>query len=172
MPKSKNVVPDSTPLYKMDGKRLKVLEARFFKTVKLSDVKGFVALIKKDPYYLCSRDRSFKTALHHASTYGHMDIVKLIVRETMWLDSSDYRGRTPLHCASITNRVDVVRALIDGGATVDAKDKNGWTPLMHAARNANVETFHLLKSFGADVDTTTNKKRTLSQLSRMSPSSM
>ncbi|KAH8585593.1 ankyrin repeat-containing domain protein, partial [Bisporella sp. PMI_857] len=72
-----------------------------------------------------------RTALHHASDNGHLEVVTLLLEKGADLEAADIYGKTALHHASRNGHLEVVTLLLEKGADVKARDKiYGQTPLL------------------------------------------
>ncbi|CAK4372692.1 unnamed protein product, partial [Aphanomyces euteiches] len=65
---------------------------------------------------------SGQTALHFASSNGHMNIVKYLIGKGASVNSRDNNGQTPLHLASKNGFLDVINYLLDNDAAIDLTD--------------------------------------------------
>src|SRR3569833_714881 len=85
------------------------------------------------------------TALHLASHYGHLPIVKLLVEHGADVEAvaQNAIGNTPISAAAWGNRLDIVAYLATAGANVDAPNAWGSTALHRAIEGGNWETAKL-----------------------------
>ncbi|MDP7638867.1 MAG: ankyrin repeat domain-containing protein [Candidatus Hydrogenedentes bacterium] len=94
------------------------------------------AMVEEDPSVLNYQSRKSntkgKTPLHHAVTYGKLDVVKFLIDHEADVNLTDRTGMSPLHIASTLGRLDEAKALVRGQANVEAMDIFGDRPL-HAA---------------------------------------
>jgi hypothetical protein len=72
------------------------------------------------------------TAVHHASFYGHADLVERLVDFGADVDARDVIGWSPLHYAALKGRTDTCVALLHCGADVMALTHTRKTPLQKA----------------------------------------
>lgn len=73
------------------------------------------------------------TALHAASSRGHLDIVQWLIEDCGAMpDLEDREGETALHKAALNGHMGVVHYLIPRKADVHARDADGWTALHNA----------------------------------------
>jgi ankyrin repeat protein len=91
------------------------------------------------------------TALHVASTYGHLEIAHILVEHGVDTTACTNWKRTPLHIASEHGHVEIVRFLLEHGADVTARDNDGATPLHRASVFGHVEVARLLVERFPDV---------------------
>jgi len=94
------------------------------------------------------------TALHVASTYGHLEIAHVLVEHGVDTTACTNWRRTPLHVASEYGHVEVVRFLLEHGADVTARDNDKATPLHRASVSGHVEVARLLVERFPDVVST------------------
>jgi ankyrin repeat protein len=92
------------------------------------------------------------TALHLASSEGHLDIAKLLIDRGANVDSRNDEQETPLALASSFGHLDIARFLIESGAAVSAPDKEGNTPFHMAANKGHLDVTKFLLECGIDVD--------------------
>lgn len=116
-------------------------------------------------------DYSGRTALHIASTNGHLDIVKLLLARGINPDGRSDHGETaickavilfetdcmladstPLHCAAEHGHSNIVNILLAHGSDSERQDQFGNTPLVEALRGSHLDCVHALLDHGADVN--------------------
>ncbi|XP_077530796.1 retinal degeneration A isoform X2 [Haemaphysalis longicornis] len=98
---------------------------------------------------LLSVDDSGMTALHHASRYGHKDIVRYIVASASptILDITDReKGQTALHKAAAYKRRTICCMLVAAGASLSKADCQGQTAKQLAARAGDEDLAAYLES--------------------------
>ena len=104
------------------------------------------------------------TALHFASFYGHLDIVKYLI-ETCQVDKEgkDHSGTTALHIACKLGRIDVATYLIETcQVDVEAKDNDGCTVLHIATIAGRLDMIkYLIESCHSDIKTVDNNGSTV-----------
>jgi ankyrin repeat protein len=93
-----------------------------------------------------------RTALHYATTNGHVECAKICVEMGANVNASDNNGCAPLHFASACGHIELVSLLLDAGAFVDFTDVCELTPLHHAFRNNYIDTARLLIDRGGKVE--------------------
>ncbi|KAJ0390862.1 hypothetical protein P43SY_011870 [Pythium insidiosum] len=75
------------------------------------------------------------TALHYASSNGHVDVVRALLANDADVDAREKNGQTALHCATSHGSIEVMRVLLEGNASIEAKDN--WTQkTMYGGRKA------------------------------------
>ena len=80
------------------------------------------------------------TALHYATRYNRIDVVKLLLREGADVNKQNYDYKdTPLHYAAQYNKTEVARLLIQNGADVNIRNDVNNTPLGDARKGSEVE---------------------------------
>jgi ankyrin repeat protein len=107
-------------------------------------------------------DHTGSTALIHASSQGHADIVHALVKNGANVVAKNYEGATALIYASIRGHSHVLSQLLFEGAGLipegetdpfqDMATDDGRTPLMYASAKGHVDAVRLLVSYGARVD--------------------
>ncbi|KAF0700357.1 Aste57867_9107 [Aphanomyces stellatus] len=83
------------------------------------------------------------TALHRASSSGHVDVVEALLIATANVNQATVDGDTPLHTACRMGREDVVRVLLPV-ADANIPNKRGWTPLFVACEKERLNIIRLL----------------------------
>ena len=84
------------------------------------------------------------TALHHAATNGHADIVKYLLNHEAKIDKPDNLCLTPLHLAAKNGWLDVVEVLLNSGANATRRNLGGSTPFDLAVTGGHREIVELL----------------------------
>uniref|UniRef100_A0A8C4WXZ9 Diacylglycerol kinase accessory domain-containing protein n=1 Tax=Eptatretus burgeri TaxID=7764 RepID=A0A8C4WXZ9_EPTBU len=105
------------------------------------DYEKFVQL-HRDGCNLLSTDEDGCTALHHAATEGHPQLVEFILREAPpeLMDMTErHRGETALHRAASNSHPDTCHILIEKGASLEKTDSQGDTALDKAHEAGNHE---------------------------------
>ncbi|KAG9408444.1 hypothetical protein AC1031_021683 [Aphanomyces cochlioides] len=93
------------------------------------------------------------TALHVASSEGHLEVVEELISHGATVDVTDKDGQTPLHLAAQNGHAHVVKMLLDHGATADAvRHVTRDTPLHLAAMNKHLAVVQELLAHGANAD--------------------
>lgn len=98
------------------------------------------------------RDGQSWTALHHAASNGHQEIVELLLARGADIKSINDTGDTPLHLAARKGNRQLVELLLESGANIAIRCKSGRTPLHNAIRHQTI--IELLLSRGADIEST------------------
>ncbi|OLQ11910.1 Phthiocerol synthesis polyketide synthase type I PpsA [Symbiodinium microadriaticum] len=93
-----------------------------------------------------------RTALVHASTRGHVEVVGLLLEAGADKDGTDIDRTTGLQHASGRGHTEVVRLLLQAGADKDLADCQGRTALMYASQRGHAECARLLLKAKADKD--------------------
>ena len=107
-----------------------------------------------------------ETALHDASSKGHITVVKLLLEHGANVDARSKSRWTPLHCTTMMGHPKIVELLLDHGADVNAQKEDGWTALHLAAFNGHLKILVVLLKHGADPHTQTNEGKTPIQLAK------
>jgi ankyrin repeat protein len=112
-----------------------------------------------------------KTALHHASSYGHIETVELLLNHGADPNMVELDGKSSLICASICGHRDVVELLLDKGAdpNINAVSVSYGTNLagegtalmyMGKSQGVRMEIVELLLDKGADPNIVNDKGKT------------
>jgi cytohesin len=124
------------------------------------DIEIVKHLLQKDSYINADDENGF-SAIHHASSNGHENIVAILLSAGVNIDDqTNNRGQTPLHMAVEHNHINVVSLLLSKGANFNLKDSSGNSPLHIAAENGYKNIAELLISKGAIIDATNNMNAT------------
>ncbi len=100
-------------------------------------------------------DDDLHTALHFASDYGHLNIVKALVAAGANLElREDNKRCTALHYSSMNGYLEIVEALLAAGANLGRGDVAGNTALHHASRYGHLPVVETLITAGANVNDT------------------
>jgi ankyrin repeat protein len=91
------------------------------------------------------------SALHVASSYGHVRIVTLLLQHGARTYGIDKEEETPLHKAASRGHDKVVECLLEWGANVGATNGHGTTAIHQAARYGHVEVVKVLMRGGGDI---------------------
>ena len=100
------------------------------------------------------------SALHRASYYQRVGIVRLLLEHCADVNLLGYKNFTPLLLAACAGNLEISRLLIQHGADLSARNLLGSTPLIIVSGLRNVDIFRLLIDNGADVNSADNKGRT------------
>ncbi|MFN8395433.1 MAG: ankyrin repeat domain-containing protein [Bacteroidia bacterium] len=92
------------------------------------------------------------TALHVASTNGHIEILQLLLERGAEVNAQDKSGLTPLMAASELGNTVAVILLIDKGADVNLQDYDGLSPLMLSAYTSQHDVARILLDHEAKPD--------------------
>ena len=120
--------------------------------------------IRDGKCHIDSRDESGATALFHASTNGHRDVVEYLLQAGARVDRTDGRGKTPLMRAAFNGHADVIGELLKYGANVNAQSKGGWTALMYCVARGNLRAAAALCDADADAKLKNHDGRTAADI--------
>lgn len=115
------------------------------------------------------KDENYTTALHHAATSTHPEMVDALVAAGALVDGRDIAGATPLLYAAGRDgaaHAGSVRRLIAAGASLDLPDDRGVTPLMQAVCWENLDMVKLLVEAGADTGARDRSGRTALEMAK------
>ncbi|KAJ6445188.1 general substrate transporter [Purpureocillium lavendulum] len=76
------------------------------------------------------RQTALTTAAEHASSNGHIEVIKLLLEKCADIAIVNDRGETPLIAASSSGHVKVVKVLLKEGADITFAANYGWTALI------------------------------------------
>ncbi|AGH97872.1 ankyrin repeat domain-containing protein [Micavibrio aeruginosavorus] len=122
------------------------IEQKFIDAAQNGDMDRVQSIIQKGSIDFTADDRvCYGTALIHAASNGHIDIVRLLIAHDAAIDSIN---ESALRCAAAKSRIDIVRLLIERGVNIHA---NNGAALRHAAENGQIDILRLLIKHGADI---------------------
>ncbi|KAL4233697.1 hypothetical protein ACF0H5_008377 [Mactra antiquata] len=146
------IVPPTKPFhFTVSGEKPKPLsptDKMMIDASKRGDLRKLIDLHSTGADLLCT-DQYGMTALHHASRFGHKEIVKYLIKNAppVILDMVDYeKGQTALHKAAWYQRRTICCVLVEAGACLTRKDNQGNTPRMQALRADDRELATYLES--------------------------
>ena len=98
-----------------------------------------------------TKSKNGATALHYASSYGHIEIAELLIQNGANVNSLDNTnsGWTPLQLASSSGIQEIVELLLANGADSSVKNNSGKTALDLARQRNHAEIVELLQKHGA-----------------------
>lgn len=149
-----------------DVLRSEGLDPSIFEAAAYGDERRVRDLLATDPDLVQAHSTDGWTALHLASHFGHLGIVRILVEAgaDIAARSENDMQNTPINAAVFSNRLAVVRWLLDQGADIDARQRGGLTPLHRAAMLGHLELVRLLLERGADRSLRTADGRTAGDL--------
>ena len=89
------------------------------------------------------------TALHNASSQGHIHIVKYLIARGVNIDAQDWNGVTPLIAACTTGQIEIVKLLLKYKASVDIVPLKAPTALIAAIQAGRLDIVQVLLVAGA-----------------------
>ncbi|XP_061087393.1 ankyrin repeat domain-containing protein 1-like [Conger conger] len=97
-------------------------------------------------------DNFNRTALHKASSQGHVEIVQKLLEAGASIESKDKLDSTAVHWACRGGSLPVLELLLNHNASLSARDKLRSTPLHVAVRTGRHECAQHLVHCGADIN--------------------
>ena len=107
-----------------------------------------------------SKTKQGDTALHYASEYGNLEMVKLLIAAGADVKTDKF-GWTPLHAAAENDRIQVCLLLLKHGANInatiswtdpDGNNVKGKCPLIVAYKSGHSELAYILSELGSDAN--------------------
>jgi ankyrin repeat protein len=97
-------------------------------------------------------DNQGETALHHAATWGHRDVVAFLISKGAQANSRDEQGNTPFMLACQEGHLQVLQMLFDAtqGQGLEDEDDDGCTGLHTAISEGHKDVVTFLLSKGAE----------------------
>lgn len=83
------------------------------------------------------------TAVHTASSKGHLTVLKLLLEARGSADNKSWDGSRPLHCAVLNKHMNIIQLLVQVGP-VDPVNRCGQTPLWIAANEGIAPAVEIL----------------------------
>ena len=93
-----------------------------------------------------------KTALHEASSNGHIDVAKLLLDKGADVNAVSEEGKTALMFASSNGYNEIIKLLLGMGADVNLKDSSGNTALINAMFLGDSGIIRMLLEHDVDKD--------------------
>ena len=95
------------------------------------------------------QDADGRTALWHAASNGHGEVVDYLLQHGLDANLPDMEGRTPISGAAGRGHESVVEKLLVHNADAFMMDSHARTPLWHASANGHFHTVAVLLKIGA-----------------------
>ena len=115
-------------------------------------------LLANSAYVNSKRNDGF-TALHMASTNGHIGIVKELINANADVNAKSKKGTTPLMRAAISGNLNVVIELLAAKADINIENQIGNTAVDYASNKRHYEIEKELVSAGATTNDFRNKNK-------------
>ncbi len=106
------------------------------------------------------RDREGWTALHHATRWGSLEVVKFLISKGAELDVRDNWGQTALHVATKDKYLWVLQSLESQRVLAYGMEIDSRIPFHHVVTDERIDVVKFLLSKGAQVDIRDNGDRT------------
>ena len=106
------------------------------------------------------RDRSRRTPLNVASSWGRVEVVKLLLSHKAAVNIKDCSGRFPLISAAEGNQMEVMRLLLEANADVNLSDKNGKTILHESCDKEDLLMFNTILQYQPNINCVTKEGNT------------
>ena len=90
------------------------------------------------------------TALHWATNWDRLEMVKYLIEHGAVIDLADTHGWTAFHWAALLNHTETAKYLVEHGAAINLADKYGKTALYLAAERNHLKMVKYLIENGAD----------------------
>ena len=130
------------------------LEGKWSAAADGGDVAGILSRLRDNPRFNVNwTDASLWTALHNASQYGHVEVVKvLLAHPDINANLKNWRGQTSFSKGCEYARVSVVCGLLkDPRVNITLEDNAGRSPLWWASYNGQLEVVEWLITSGRDL---------------------
>lgn len=87
------------------------------------------------------------TALHYASTRGHLEIIRLLLDKYAYIDAESPNGTTPLMMAAFYGTPSAVKLLLESGADPSLKNIQGLSAIDFANRANRADAAEVIAAF-------------------------
>ena len=138
----------------------------FIKVASIGDINQLQKYIDDGADVNFQEDDEQNTALHVASTNGHLNIVNALINAGANVNLTNSDNETPLFIAVANDHLDIVNILIRTNANVNIRDVQGETPLSTAALLGELEVVKILLEAGADMNEKNNNGETALDLAK------
>ncbi|MDJ1138799.1 ankyrin repeat domain-containing protein [Marinicella marina] len=102
-----------------------------------------------------ARDRVFlATALHNASSQGHVHVVDWLISHGANIEQQDYQGATALIWSAYNGKFRPLISLLKAGANPNHIPQQGPTALIAATQSGDIKAVNALLEYEADVSVT------------------
>lgn len=109
-------------------------------------------LMDTGPCDLEQHNMQVRTALHHSTATGHLNIAEQLISAGCDINARDCSGATPLHLAVNLGHIGLVPILVAAGADLNAADVVGVRPLLGSADIGSCASITALLDSGADIN--------------------
>lgn len=115
------------------------------------DLEKVGALLRINPAWVFSKDKTGATPLRYAAAEGHNAVAALLLANKAEVNARNDEGQTPLHYAANYGHKEMVALLLANKAAVNARNLVGNAPLHLAAEKGHKEVAVLLLASNAEV---------------------
>ncbi len=112
----------------------------------LASIKGYLPLVKLLVEHDADVNKPGWTALHYASSAGHVPVIDYLLDNSAYIDAESPNGTTPLMMAAMYGTPEAVKVLIQAGADLNLKNAVGLTALDFAVRSGRQNSKALIET--------------------------
>lgn len=128
-----------------------LLKKQFLSAAEGGDIELIKSLIGQGVDINAKDNKNEWTALHIASSFGHLNVVEYLVEQGALIDLVDYQEFTSLLHAALSGKILILEYLINQGANINSIDNMGRSALHLAALTGELDVVSYLVEKGLDV---------------------
>jgi ankyrin repeat protein len=113
----------------------------------LAALKGLFALCEQLIALGADVNKPGWTALHYASTHGHVAVMSLLLDHHAYIDAASPNGSTPLMMAALYGTPAAVKLLLEAGADPMLRNEQGLSAIDFANQGQRGESAELIAAF-------------------------